>query len=138
MGKIKDRNGEDLIKAEEVKKRWQEYTKKLYKKDFSDPDNQEGVVTHPEADILDCEVKGLKDVLLLIKLVEVMEFQLSYLKSYKIMLLKYCTQYISTFGKPSSGHRTGKGQSSPQFSRRAVLKNVQAIEQLHSCHTLAK
>ena len=54
---------------------------------------------------------------------EVMEFQLSYLKFYKIMLLKYCTQYISTFGKPSSGHRTGKGQSSSQFPSRVVLKN---------------
>jgi len=55
MGTIKDGNGKDLIEAEEVK-RWQEYTK-LYKKDLKDLDNQDGVVTHPESDILECEVK---------------------------------------------------------------------------------
>ena len=55
IGMIKDRNGKDLIEAEEVK-RWQEYTK-LYKKDLKDLDNQDGVVTHPESDILECEVK---------------------------------------------------------------------------------
>ena len=61
MGKIKDRNGEDLIKAEEVKKRWQEYTKKLYKKGLNDSDNHNGVITHLELDILECEAKrGLR------------------------------------------------------------------------------
>ena len=65
MSTIKDRNGKDLIEAEETKKRWQEYTKELYKKDLNDLDNHDGVVTHLEPD----------------KLVEVMKFQLSYLKS---------------------------------------------------------
>ena len=65
IGTIKDRNGKDLIEAEETKKRWQEYTKELYKKDLNDLDNHDGVVTHLEPD----------------KLVEVMKFQLSYLKS---------------------------------------------------------
>ena len=54
MGKIKDRNGMDLIEAEDIKKRWQEYTEELYKKDLHDPD---GVITHLEPDILECEVK---------------------------------------------------------------------------------
>ena len=57
MGSIKDRNGMELTKAEEIKKRWQEHTEELYKKDLNDPDNHDGVITHLEPDILDCEVK---------------------------------------------------------------------------------
>ena len=57
MGSIKDRNGMDVIEAEGIKKRWQEYTEKLYKKDLHDPDNQDSVITHLEPDILECEVK---------------------------------------------------------------------------------
>ena len=57
MGTIKDRNGMDLTEAEEIKKRWQEYTEELYKKDLYDPDNHDGVITHLEPDILECEVK---------------------------------------------------------------------------------
>ena len=58
MGTIKDRNGKDLIEAEEIKKRWKEYTETLYKKDLNNPESHDGVVTHPEPDILECEVKG--------------------------------------------------------------------------------
>ena len=57
MGSIKDRNGRDLTEAEYIKKRWQEYTEELYKKDLHDPDNHNGVITHQEPDILECEVK---------------------------------------------------------------------------------
>ena len=57
MGSIKDRNGMDLTDAEDIKKRWQEYTKELYKKDLHNPDNHDGVITHLEPDILECEVK---------------------------------------------------------------------------------
>ena len=56
-GLIKDRNGLDLTKAEDIKKRWEEYTEELYKKDLHDPDNQNGVITNLEPDILECEVK---------------------------------------------------------------------------------
>ena len=56
MGLIKDRNGRDLTEAEGIKKRWQEYTEELYKKDLHDPDNHDGVLTHLEPDILECEV----------------------------------------------------------------------------------
>ena len=59
MGSIKDRNGMDLTEAEDIKKRWQEYTEKFYKKDFHDPDNHNGVITHLEPDILECEVKWI-------------------------------------------------------------------------------
>ena len=57
MGSIKDRNGMDLTEAEDIKKRWQEYTEELDKKDLHDPDNHDGVITHLEPDILECEVK---------------------------------------------------------------------------------
>ena len=57
MGSIKDRNGMDLTEAEDIKKRWQEYTEELYKKDLHDPDNHDDVITHLEADILECKVK---------------------------------------------------------------------------------
>ena len=57
MGSMKDRNGMDLTEAEDIKKRWQEYTEELYKKDLYDPDNQDGVITHLEPDILEWEVK---------------------------------------------------------------------------------
>ena len=86
MGTMKDSNSKDLTEAEEVKKRWQEYTEELYKKSLNDPDNHNGVVTHLEPDILQCDVKGLYEVLLQTKLVEVMEFQLSSFKTYKMML----------------------------------------------------
>ena len=71
----------DLTKAEDIKKRWQEYTEELYKKDLHDPDNQNGVITHLEPDILECKVKWALEVLQCAKQVEVMEFQLTYFKS---------------------------------------------------------
>ena len=57
MGSIKDRNGMDLTEAEDIMKRWQEYTEELYKKYLHNADNHDGMITHPEPDILECEVK---------------------------------------------------------------------------------
>ena len=81
MGSIKDRNGTDLIEAEDIKKRRQEYTEELYKKDLHDPDKHDGVITHLEPDILECKVKWSVGSITVKKLVEVMEFQLSYFES---------------------------------------------------------
>ena len=84
MGSTKDRNCRDLTEAEDIKKRWQEYTEKLYKKDIHDPDNHDGVITHLEPDILECKVKwalGSITTNRASELVEVMEFQLSFFKS---------------------------------------------------------
>ena len=78
MGTMKDRNGMNL--TEDIKKRWQEYTEELYKKDLHDPDNHDGVITHLEPDILECEVKWALGSITTTKLLEVMEFQLSYFK----------------------------------------------------------
>ena len=80
MGSIKDRNGMNLTEAEDIKRRRQEYTEELYKRDLHDSDNHDGVVTHLEPDILECEVKQALGSITT-KLVEVMEFQLSYFKS---------------------------------------------------------
>jgi len=82
MGSIKDRNGRDLTEAEDIKKRWQQYTEELYKKDLQDPDNHDGVITHShlEPDILECEIKWALGSITT-NLVKVIEFQLSYLKS---------------------------------------------------------
>ena len=57
MGTIKDKNGKDLTERKDIKKRWQEYTEELYKKELNEPDNHSGVITHLEPDILECEVK---------------------------------------------------------------------------------
>ena len=70
----------DLIEAEDIKKRWQEYTEELYKKDLHNPDNHDGVITHLEPDILECEVKWALGSITT-KLVEMMKFQVSYFKS---------------------------------------------------------
>ena len=79
MGSIKDRNCMDLTEAEDIR-RWQEYTEELYKKDLHDSDNHDGVITHLEPNILECEVKWALGSITT-KLVEVTEFQLSYFKS---------------------------------------------------------
>ena len=76
----------DLTEAEDIKKRWQEYTEELYKKHLNDSDNHNGVITHLEPDILECEVKWALGSISSDKLLKVMEFQLSYFKSWKMML----------------------------------------------------
>ena len=83
MGSIKDRNAMDLIEAEDIKKRWQEYTEELYKRDLQDPDNHNGVITNLKPDILECEAKWALGSITMNKASgdDGMEFQLSYFKS---------------------------------------------------------
>ena len=138
MGSIKDRNGRDLIEAEDIKKRWQEYTEELYKEDVHDPDNHDGVITHLEPDILECEVKWALGRITTNKAsgadgIPAELFQI--LKDYAVKMLP---QYASKSGKLSSGHRAGKGQFSCQTQRKAMPKNAQTTTQLHSSHTLVK
>ena len=77
MGTIKDTNGLDLTETEDIKKRWQQYTEELYKKDLIDPENHDDVVTHLEPDILECEVKWALGSISTNKASGLMEFQLS-------------------------------------------------------------
>ena len=81
MGTIKDRKGVDLIEVEEIKKRWQEYTEELYKKDLHDQDNHDGVITHLEPDTLECEVKWALESITTNKASGGDGFQLRYFKS---------------------------------------------------------
>ena len=108
MGSLKDRNGRDLTEAEDIKKRWQEYIEELYKKDLHDPDNQDGVITYLEPDILDVKSSGPQKSLRT-KLVEVMEFQLSYFIffpifiSWRLIPLQYCSGFCQTLTWISHG-----------------------------------
>ena len=134
MGSIKDRNGMDLTEAEDTKKRWQEYTEELYKKDLHDPDNHHGVITHLDPDILKWEVKRTLRSITTNKAsggdgVPVELFQ--------ILKDDMPAQYASKFGKLSSGHRTGKGLFSFQSQRKAMPKNARTTTHLHSSHMLA-
>ena len=137
MDSIKDRNGMDLTEAEDIKKRWQEYTK-LYKKDLHDTDNHDGVITHLEPEIRECEVKWSLGSITMNKAhggdrIPVELFQI--LKDDAVKALHSICQQI---WKLSSGHRTGKGQFSFQSQRKAMPKNAQTTAQLHSSHTLVK
>ena len=128
----------DLTEAEDIKKRWQEYTEELYKKDIHDQDNHDGVITHLEPDILECEVKWALESIITNKAsggvgIPVELFQI--LKDDAVKVLHSICQHI---GKLSSGHRTGKGQFSFQSQRKAIPKNVQNTAQLHSSHMLVK
>ena len=137
-GSIKDWNGMTLTEAEDIKKRWQEYTEKLCKKDLHDQDNHDGVITHLESDILECKVKWALGSNTMNKASGGDGIAIELFQILKMMLWNGCTQYASKFGKFSSGHRTGKGQFSFQSQRKAMAKNVQTITQLHSSHTLVK
>ena len=135
MGTIKDRNGQDLTEAEEIKKRWQEYTE-LYKKGLNDPDNHDGVIIHLEPDILECEVKWPLGSIPMNKAsggdgIPVELFQI--LKDDAVKVLHSICQQI---WKICSDHRTGKGQFSSQSQRREMPKNAQTTEQLCSLHML--
>ena len=139
MGSIQDRNGLDLTEAEDIKKRWQEYTEELYKNDLHDPDNHDDVITNLEPDILESEVKWALESITTNKAsggdgIPVELFQI--LKDDAVKVLHSICQQI--WKKVSSGHRTGKGQFSLQSQRKAMRKNVQTTAQLHSSHMLAK
>ena len=138
MGSIKDRNGMDLTEAEDIKKRWQEITEELYKKDLHGPDNHDGVITDLEPDIQECEVKWALESITTNKASGGDRIPVELFQILKMMLWKCWTQYASKFGKLSSGHRTGKGQLSFQSQRKAMPKNAQTTAQLHSSHTLVK
>jgi len=128
----------DLTEAEDIKRRWQEYTEELYqKKDLHDPDNHNGVITHLETDTLEWDMKWASGSITAKKASGGDGIPAELFQILKMMLLKCYTQYASKFGKLSSGHRTGKAQFSFQSQRKAMPKNVQTIAQLQLSHTLA-
>ena len=139
MGMVKDRNDKDLTEAEDTKKRWQEYTEELYKKDLHDPHNHNGVITHQKPNILECEVKWALGSITMNKAsggdgIPAKLFQI--LKDDAVIMLHSVFQKI--WRTQQWPHRTGKGQYSFQSNRKAMPKNAQTATQLHSSHTLAK
>ena len=138
MDTIKDRSGKDLTEAEDIKKRWQQYTEELYQKDLHHPDNNDGVITHLETDILECEIKWALGSITTNKASGGDGIPVELFQILKMMLLKCCTKYARKFGKFSSGHWIGNGRFSFQSQRKSMLKNIQTTAQLHSSHTLAK
>jgi len=136
MSSIKDRNGMDLTEAEDIKKRWHEYTKELYKKDLHDPDNHDGVITNLEPDILECEVKRALQSITMNKAsggggIPVELFQILKCDAVKV-LQSICQQIWKTQQWPQDW----KGQFSFQSQRKAMPKNAQTTTHLHSSHTL--
>ena len=137
MGSIKERNGMNLTEAENIKKRWQEYTK-LYKKDLQYPDNHDYVIANLEPDILECEVKWALESITTNKAsggngIPVDLFQI--LKDDAVKVLhSICQQVWITQQWPQDW----KGQFSFQFQRKAMQRNAQTTAQLHSSHMLVK
>ena len=130
--------GMDLTESEDIKKRWQEYTEELYKKDLHDPDNHDGVIIHLEPDILECKVKWALGSITTNKAsggkgIPVELFQILKDDSMKV-LPSICQQIWKTQQWPQNW----KVQFSFQSQRKAMPKNVQTTIQLHSSHMLAK
>ena len=128
-----------LTEAKDIKKRWQEHMEELYKKDLHDEDNQDGVITHLEPDILEGEIKWALESITTNKAgggdgIPVELFQI--LKDEAVKVLHSICQQV--WNQLSSGHRTGKGQFSFQSQRKAMQKNDQTTAQLHSSHMLVK
>ena len=128
----------DLTEAEDIKKRWQEYTEELYKKDLHDPDNHDGVITDLQPDILECEVKWALESIITNKAsggdgIPVELFQI--LKDDGVKVLHSMCQQI---WKTKQWPQDWKNQFSFQSQRKAMPSNAQTTAQLHSSHTLVK
>ena len=138
MGSIEDRNGMALIEAEDIKKRWQEYTEEMYKKYLHDPDNHDGVITHPESEILKCEVKWALGSITMNKAsggdgIPVELFQIWKDDAVKV-LHSICQQIWKTQQWPQDWKRS----VFIPIPRKATSNNAQSSAQLHSSHTLVK
>ena len=138
MGSIKHRNGMDLTETEDIKKRWQEYTEELYKKDLHNPDNHSGVITHLEPDILECEVKWALESIITNKASEGDGIPVELFQILKDDAVKVLHSICQQIWKTQQGHRTAKDQFPFQSQRNAMPKNAQTTAQLHSSHTLVK
>ena len=138
MGSIKDRNGKDLTEAEDIKKRWQEYTEELYKKDLHNLDNHDGVITHLEPDILECEVKWALESTTTNKAsggdgIPVELFQI--LRDDAVKALHSICQQI---WKTQQWTQDWKRSVFIPIPKKGNAKSAQTTAQLHSSHTLVK
>ena len=138
MGLIKDGNGRDITEAEDIKKRWQEYTEELYKKDLHDLDTHDGVITHLEPDIMECEVKWALESITMNKAsggdgIPVELFQI--LKDDAVKVLHSICQHI---WKTQQWPQDWKRSVFISISKKDNAKNAQTTSQLHSSHMLVK
>ena len=138
MGLIKDRSGMDITEAEAIKKRWEEYTEELQKKELHDPDNHDGVMTRLEPGILECEVKWVLGSITMNKAsgdegIPAELFQILKDDTVK-MLHSICQQILKTQQWPQDWKRS----VFIPIPRKAMPKNAQTTTQLHSSHTLVK
>ena len=124
MDAIKARNGMDLIEAGDIKKRKQEYTEELYKKDLHDSDNHDGVITHLEPDILEYKVKWVLGSITTNKATSGDRIPVELLQILKDDAVKVLHSICQQIWKTQQWHRTEKGQFSFQSQRRAMTKNV--------------
>ena len=136
MGTVKDRKSVALTEAEDIKKRWQEYTEDLCKKDLHDSDIHDGVITHLEIDILECEVNWTLGSVTMNKASGGDGIPVELFPLLKKDAVKVLPSICQQMGKLSSGHRTGKGQLSFQFERKAMPKNAQTTTQCTQVHNV--
>ena len=136
MGSIKDRNGLDLKEAEDIKKRWQEYTE-LYKKDLHDRDNHNGVITHLEPDILECEVKWALESITTNKASRGDEIPVELFQILKDDAVKVLPSIWQQIWKTQQWSQDWKRSVFIPIPKKAKSKNVQTNAQFHSSHTLA-
>ena len=138
MCTIKGENGRALVDAEEIGMRWKEYMEELNERDLNEPDYYNSVVRHPETDTLECEVQWALRSTAVNKATGCDEIPAELFKSLKEEPSRFGIHYVSKSGRPSGGHRTGKGQSSSRFPRRVLPKNVLTIGQSHSSPMLVR
>ena len=137
MGTIKDRNGIDLTEVEDIK-RWQEHTEEPYKKDLHDPDNDDGVITHIEADILECEVKWTLGSITTNKASEGDGIPVELFQILKDDAVKELHSICLQIWKTQQWPQDWKRSVFISIPKKGNVKNAQTTTQLHSYHTLVK
>ena len=138
MSSIKDKNGMDLKEAEDIKKRWQEYTEELYKKDLHDPDNHDGLITHLEPDILECEVKWALASITTNKASGGDEIPVELLQIPKDDAVKVLHSICQQIWKTQQWSQDGKRSVFIPIPKKGNAKECSNTTQLHSSHMLAK
>ena len=138
MGSTKDRNGMDLTEAEDIKKRWQEYTEELHKIHLNDPDNHNGVITHLEPDTLESKVKWALGSITMNKASGVYRIPVQLFQILKGDALKVLHSISQNIWKTQQWPQDWKSRLSFQSQRWERPKNVQTTARLHSSHTLPK
>jgi len=138
MGTIKDRNGMDLTEAEDIKKRWQEYTEEIYKKDLHDQDNHGGVITDLEPDILECKVKWALGDITTNKASGCDRIPVELFQILKDDAVKVLHSICQEMWKTQQWPQDWKRSIFISIPKKAMPKNAQTTAQLHSSHTLAK